>query len=47
MRHRKKKKILDRKVGPRKALLKSLAVNLILNGRIETTEAKANNKEIN
>ncbi|MCD6096744.1 50S ribosomal protein L17 [bacterium] len=41
MRHRKKKKILDRKVGPRKALLKSLAINLILNGRIETTEAKA------
>jgi large subunit ribosomal protein L17 len=41
MRHRKKKKILSRKTGPRKALLKSLARNLILHNQIKTTEAKA------
>ncbi|MBD3359876.1 MAG: 50S ribosomal protein L17 [Candidatus Buchananbacteria bacterium] len=41
MRHRKKGKILDRKKDPRKALLRSLATNLILHEKIKTTEAKA------
>jgi large subunit ribosomal protein L17 len=41
MRHRKKGKILDRKVGPRKALLRGLAVSLILYEKIKTTKAKA------
>jgi large subunit ribosomal protein L17 len=41
MRHRKKGKILDRKVGPRKALLRNLAVSLILYEKIQTTGAKA------
>lgn len=41
MRHRKKGKILDRKIGPRKALLRGLAVNLILYEKIKTTKAKA------
>lgn len=41
MKHRKKGKILDRKIGPRKALLRSLMINLILVGKIKTTEAKA------
>ncbi|MDA2921915.1 50S ribosomal protein L17 [Patescibacteria group bacterium AH-259-L07] len=41
MRHRKKGKILSRKVGPRKALLRNLSAGLILNGKIKTTEAKA------
>jgi len=31
----------NRKIGPRKALLKSLARALVLNERIETTDAKA------
>lgn len=41
MRHRKKGKILDRKVGPRKALLRGLAVSLILYEKMKTTKAKA------
>ncbi len=41
MRHRKKGKILDRKIGPRKALLRNLAVSLILYEKIQTTRAKA------
>jgi large subunit ribosomal protein L17 len=41
MRHRKSHKILDRKIGPRKALLRNLAVSLVLFDKIETTEAKA------
>lgn len=41
MRHRKTTKILDRKKDPRKALLRSLATNLILYEKIKTTEAKA------
>lgn len=41
MRHRKKGKILDRKKESRKALLRSLATNLILHEKIKTTEAKA------
>jgi len=41
MRHRKKEKILDRKVGPRKALFRNLAVSLVLYEKIKTTKAKA------
>jgi len=41
MRHRKKGKTLDRKKEPRKALLRSLATNLVLYEKIKTTEAKA------
>lgn len=41
MRHRKVKHTLDRKTGPRRALLRSLAVALITHGRIRTTPAKA------
>lgn len=41
MRHRKSKKTLDRKAGPRKHLLKNLATQLILYEKINTTEAKA------
>ena len=41
MRHRKKGKVLDRKAGPRKALLRNLAVSLILYEKIQTTKAKA------
>jgi len=41
MRHRKKGKILDRKIGPRKALLRNLAVSLVLYEKIQTTKAKA------
>jgi large subunit ribosomal protein L17 len=41
MRHRKKGKILDRKIGPRKALLRNLAVSLVLYEKIKTTKAKA------
>lgn len=41
MRHRKKGKILGRKIAPRKALLKSLATNFLLKEKIKTTEAKA------
>ncbi|MEK7497255.1 MAG: 50S ribosomal protein L17 [Patescibacteria group bacterium] len=41
MRHQKKGKILDRKVGPRRALLKNLAQSVILHEKIVTTLAKA------
>lgn len=41
MRHRKIGKVLDRKVGPRRALLKNLAQSLVLYEKIKTTEAKA------
>ncbi len=41
MRHRKKVKIIDRKKDPRKALLRSLATNLILYEKIKTTKTKA------
>ena len=41
MRHRKKGKILGRKIGPRKALLRSLTLGLVLNEKITTTQAKA------
>lgn len=36
-----KGKILDRPTGPRKALLRSLATNLVIYEKIKTTEAKA------
>ena len=41
MRHRNKKKILDRAKAQRKALLRSLATSLILYEKIKTTHAKA------
>ncbi len=41
MRHRKNKVTLDRKTGPRRALLKNLAAQLIVYEKIQTTEAKA------
>src|SRR3989338_1173915 len=41
MRHQKNKITLDRKTGPRKALMRSLAENLILYEKIFTTKAKA------
>lgn len=41
MRHRKNKITLDRKVGPRRALLKNLAESLILHERLTSTKAKA------
>lgn len=41
MRHRLKGKILDRKIGPRKALLRNLATSLIIYEKIKTTKAKA------
>ena len=41
MRHRNKKTTLDRKTGPRKALVKGLIASLIIYEKIKTTEAKA------
>jgi len=41
MRHRKTGKKLGRTKDPRKALLRSLATNLVLYEKIKTTEAKA------
>ncbi|MDD2785620.1 MAG: 50S ribosomal protein L17 [Patescibacteria group bacterium] len=41
MRHRRKGKTLDRKNGPRKALLRNLATSVILYEHINTTLAKA------
>jgi large subunit ribosomal protein L17 len=41
MRHRKKGKILGRKIGPRRALVKGLAQSLVLYEKIQTTLAKA------
>lgn len=41
MRHRVVGKILDRKTGPRQALVKNLAQSLVLYEKITTTEAKA------
>jgi|SaaInlStandDraft_3_1057020.scaffolds.fasta_scaffold90939_2 large subunit ribosomal protein L17 len=43
MRHKKSKGILDRNKPARKALMRSLAENLILHEKITTTEAKAKN----
>ncbi|HMB26082.1 MAG TPA: 50S ribosomal protein L17 [Patescibacteria group bacterium] len=41
MRHRRKNIVLGRKLGPRKALLRNLATNLVLNGKIKTSLGKA------
>ncbi len=41
MRHQKNKVTLDRKTGPRQALLRNLAESLILHEKIRTTKAKA------
>lgn len=41
MRHRNVNKILDRKIGPRKALLRGLVTNLVLFEKIKTTDGKA------
>lgn len=41
MRHRKKGKKISRKIGPRIALQKNLAIALILNNKIKTTQTKA------
>lgn len=41
MRHRKVGKVLDRKVGPRTALIKNLAQSVVLYEKVTTTEAKA------
>lgn len=41
MRHQNKNKILDRKVGPRKALIKNLAGSVIIFEKVRTTSAKA------
>ena len=41
MRHHKKNRTFHREVGQRTALLRSLAANLIMKGKIETSEAKA------
>jgi len=41
MRHRKKKKILDRKKEPREMMLRNLASSLMIYEKVKTTEAKA------
>lgn len=41
MRHRKSKKTLDRKKGPRTALIRGLATSVILYEHVNTTLAKA------
>lgn len=41
MRHRSKKKTLDRKAASRKSLISSTSANLILYERIRTTDARA------
>lgn len=41
MRHRVKGKKLDRKKGPREAMLKNLASSIIIYEKVKTTEAKA------
>lgn len=41
MRKLNKGRKLSRKVGPRKQLMKGLANNLLIHGKIKTTEAKA------
>ncbi|MEK7665483.1 MAG: 50S ribosomal protein L17 [Patescibacteria group bacterium] len=41
MRHRNTGVVLDRKVGPRNALLRGLAQSVVLYEKIQTTEAKA------
>ncbi len=41
MRHRNSGKILDRKKGPREALLRNLATSIVLFEKVKTTRAKA------
>ena len=41
MRHHDSNRKFGRKTGPRRAFLKSLARNLVIKGRIKTTEARA------
>ena len=41
MRHRNSGKILDRKKGPREALLRNLATSIVLFEKVKTTKAKA------
>lgn len=41
MRHRNKKKILDREKAPREALLRNLAASVVLYEKVKTTQAKA------
>lgn len=41
MRHHNRHRKFGREIGPRRALLRSLAVSLIEHGKIKTTEAKA------
>lgn len=41
MRHRKKTITLDRKTGPRRALLRNLATSVVLYEHVQTTRAKA------
>lgn len=41
MRHQKHKATLDRKVGPRRALLRNLATSIVLYEKVKTTRAKA------
>ncbi len=41
MRHQKKKLTLDRKTGPRRALIRGLAESLIIHEKVVTTKAKA------
>lgn len=41
MRHQKKGKTLDRKIGPRQLLLRNLATSFVLYEKIKTTKAKA------
>ncbi len=41
MRHQKKKVTLDRKIGPRRALLRNLVTSVVLYEKVKTTRAKA------
>lgn len=41
MRHRKQGKVLDRKKGPREALVRGLAMQVIVYEKVKTTKAKA------
>ncbi|MDP2789702.1 MAG: 50S ribosomal protein L17 [bacterium] len=40
MRHRKTRPTLDRKAAPRNAMLRSLAISVVMHGRVQTTIAK-------
>lgn len=41
MRHKKNKKILDRKKAPREMMLRNLAASVLIYEKVKTTEAKA------